>query len=62
MPTPLDEDTEAGPGARFNALVPGILLLVAVGGAIDLVLDRPQSWFSLHVIVEVAIMLTSLAF
>lgn len=62
MPTPLDEDLESDSGARFSVLVPGILLLVAVGGAIDLVLDRPRSWLSLHVIVEVAIMVTSLAF
>lgn len=62
MPTSLDEDIEGDAGVRFNALVPGILLLVAVAGAIDLVLDRPQSWLSLHVIVEVAIMVTSLTF
>jgi DNA-binding CsgD family transcriptional regulator len=43
-------------------LVPGILLLVAVGGAIDLILDRPERWLSAHVIMEVILMITSLTF
>ncbi len=55
---PLNDDTSA----TFNAFVPGILLLVAIGGAIDLALDRPQRWLSAHVIIEVALMITSLTF
>ena len=58
----LDESLNDDAGASFNAIVPGILLLVAIGGAIDLALDRPQRWFSVHVIVEVALMITSLTF
>lgn len=58
----LDESLNDDAGASFNAIVPGILLLVAIGGAIDLALDRPQRWFSAHVIVEVALMITSLTF
>ena len=58
----LDESLNDDAGASFNAIVPGILLLVAIGGAIDLALDQPQRWFSAHVIVEVALMITSLAF
>lgn len=46
----------------INVVVPGILLLVAIGGAIDLALDRPERWLSAHVIVEVALMVTSLTF
>lgn len=46
----------------FPVLVPAILLLVAVGGAIDLVLDRPTTWLSLHVLVEVTLMVVSLTF
>ena len=46
----------------FPVLVPGILLLVAIGGAIDLALDRPASWLSLHVLVEVTLMAVSLTF
>jgi DNA-binding CsgD family transcriptional regulator len=43
-------------------VVPGILLLVAIGGAIDLVLDQPARWLSAHVIIEVVLMITSLTF
>jgi len=42
--------------------VPGILLLVAIGGLIDLVSDRPESWLSVHVISEVVLLVTSLTF
>jgi DNA-binding CsgD family transcriptional regulator len=47
---------------RIPVLVPWILLLVAIGGLIDLVLDRPTDWLSLHVLLEVAVLVTSLAF
>jgi len=42
--------------------VAGILVLVAVGGAIDLVLDRPSQWMSTHVVFEVLMMAVSLSF
>jgi DNA-binding CsgD family transcriptional regulator len=37
-------------------------VLVALGGAIDLTLDRPERWFSTHVLFEVVIMGVSLSF
>lgn len=42
--------------------VPLALLLVAIaaGGAVDLLLDRPASWRSLHVIYEVGLILAAL--
>lgn len=58
----LDADPEDVAQPMFPVLVPGILLLVAIGGAVDLVLDRPASWLSLHVLVEVALMVVSLTF
>ena len=58
----LDEHPNEDASPSFNAIVPGILLLVAIGGAIDLALDRPEHWLSAHVIVEVALMATSLTF
>jgi DNA-binding CsgD family transcriptional regulator len=58
----LDAEPDEVARQMFPVLVPGILLLVAVGGAIDLALDRPQRWLSAHVIVEVALMITSLTF
>jgi DNA-binding CsgD family transcriptional regulator len=59
---PLDAEPDDVERPMFPVLVPGILLLVAVGGAIDLALDRPQSWLSLHVLVEVTLMVVSLTF
>lgn len=58
----LDESLNDDARTPLNAVVPGILLLVAVGGAIDLALDRPEHWLSAHVIVEVVLMVTSLTF
>jgi DNA-binding CsgD family transcriptional regulator len=43
-------------------VVSGFLLLVAIGGIVDLVLDRPERWFSLHVVVEVVLLVGSLTF
>ena len=53
-----DEDTTGA----LPLLVAGLLLLVAIGGAIDLVLDRPSRWLSAHVAFEVAMMVVSLSF
>ena len=58
----VDADPEEGAQRIFPVLVPGILLLVAVGGALDLALDRPTSWLSIHVLVEVTLMVVSLSF
>lgn len=55
--------TEDGEDAGSLPLaVAGILLLVAVGGAVDLVLDRPARWLSTHVVFEVLMMTVSLSF
>jgi DNA-binding CsgD family transcriptional regulator len=42
-------DTEIG---RLRPLLWIALLSIAVGGTIDLLLDRPESWLSFHVIFE----------
>lgn len=61
-------DTEAAivPDDEENPRLPlgvaAVLLLVAIAGVIDLVLDRPTTWRSAHVLFEVALMLTSLGF
>ena len=47
------------PSALRNAVV-ALLLLVATGGALDLALDRPTSWWSAHVMLEVVLTATSL--
>lgn len=40
----------------------GFLLVIVVGGLTDIVLDRPQSWWSVHIAVEVGMVVVSLAF
>jgi DNA-binding CsgD family transcriptional regulator len=58
----LEADPDDVARSPFPVLVPLILLLVAIGGAIDLALDQPASWLSLHVLVEVTLMVVSLTF
>jgi len=55
-----DHDDSGRP--PFPVLVPVVLLVVAIGGAVDLALDRPSTWVSLHVLVELALMTLSLTF
>jgi DNA-binding CsgD family transcriptional regulator len=62
VPEPFLTDLDDDAAGRFPLLVPGILLLVAIGGLVDLISDRPERWFSAHVIVEVTILVTSLTF
>jgi DNA-binding CsgD family transcriptional regulator len=53
------------PGTFEGPLAPVLavfLVMVVIGGTIDLVLDRPASWRSLHVAFEVAMVLVSLGF
>ena len=38
-----------------------LLVAIALGGTVDLVLDRPASWLSFHVFYEVALVLAALA-
>ena len=48
--------------ARFRVVVGTVLLLIVVGGTIDLILDDPDRLLSLHVILEVALVSVSLGF
>jgi len=47
---------------RLSLGIAAVLVLVAIAGVIDLVLDAPTTWRSAHVLFEVALMLTSLGF
>jgi DNA-binding CsgD family transcriptional regulator len=38
-----------------------LLLAIALGGTVDLLLDRPTNWLSFHVFYEVALVLAALA-
>lgn len=48
--------------AEPQLMVVWMLLLVAVGGALDLALDAPERWLSAHVLFDLALMMTSLGF
>ena len=45
----------------LRPLLIGVLLLIVVSGTVDLVLDAPDSWLSVHVIYEVALIAGALA-
>lgn len=54
-----DEGTDA---RRVPLAVAGILLMVAVGGGVDLAFDKPDQWLSAHVLFELGLMTISLSF
>lgn len=47
-------------GVRFRWLLTALLGAIALGGAVDLVLDRPTTGWSFHVLFEVALLALSL--
>lgn len=55
------DETDSMSGS-MPAVVALFLLFVVVVGIVDLALDRPDSWLSAHVAVEVALVVVSLAF
>lgn len=56
-----DENSDNLTGAWPPVLV-GFLLVIVVGGITDIVLDRPKSWFTAHIAVELGMVLVSLSF
>lgn len=55
----MEEEQDGLDSAQLRLLVLLLLAVVAVGGATDLYLDRPERWFTPHVLVEATIMLVS---
>jgi DNA-binding CsgD family transcriptional regulator len=55
-------DVLDGTSRQLVPLLALVLVLVVVVGTIDLVLDRPASWWSVHVAFELGIILLSLTF
>lgn len=45
---------------RFFGFLIGLLLLISFGGVVDLILDRPASYFTAHVLFEVTFILLCL--
>jgi DNA-binding CsgD family transcriptional regulator len=60
-PDEISENPDHLTGAWPPTLI-GFLLVIVIGGMADIVLDRPQSWMSLHIAVEVGMVLVSLSF
>jgi len=63
-PAPRTEpgDDAGGLAGRLPLLLAGVLTLIVIGGTIDLMLDRPRTWRSAHVIFELLLILLSLGF
>lgn len=55
----MDEQEDELDSARLRVILTVLLGCIAVGGAVDLILDRPAHWFTPHVLVELALMLAS---
>ena len=47
-------------GTRERALVIGVLALVAIGAAVDIVLDAPSPWLTVHILLELGLAALSL--
>lgn len=50
----LDDDLD-GDGRALRWLLAAVLLLAVIGGGVDLWLDAPETWWSLHVFYEVSL-------
>jgi DNA-binding CsgD family transcriptional regulator len=53
-----DPTNDVDPGFRLG--LTGLLIAIATWGVVDLALDRPEHWLSVHVLVEVGFVLLSL--
>ena len=47
-------------GRRFRLGLTALLIAIAAWGAVDIALDRPQEWLSVHVLVEIGFVLLCL--
>ena len=61
-PDEVVEDVGEATARRLAPILIAVLAVVVLGGTTDLLLDRPQSWRSLHVAFELGIILASLTF
>jgi DNA-binding CsgD family transcriptional regulator len=57
----MTDDTDNLTGA-FPPVLVAFLLMVVVGGLTDIALDRPKSWWSAHLLLEIGVVLASLGF
>ena len=52
-----ERDSEIRP---LDGVVMVVLVVVGLGGIVDLILDEPSSWWSAHVVLELALVATSI--
>lgn len=45
---------------RLRAVIVTVLLIIAAGESVDLMLDRPRDWVSVHVVFELALLIGAL--
>lgn len=55
----MDDGHDGLDSAQLRVLVMGLLGIVAVAGAVDVWLDRPEHWFTPHILVELGLMTVS---
>lgn len=60
--TEFDTESSASMGGPLPVVLAAFLLLVTVGGIVDLALDRPTTWWSWHVAVELVLVVASFGF
>ena len=55
----MDEGHDGLDSAQLRVLVMVLLGIVAIAGAVDIWLDRPEHWFTPHILVELGLMTVS---
>lgn len=54
-----DVEAEFDDDRRLRLVVLAVLVVIVIGGAVDLYLDGPDDWLSVHVLLEASLMLVS---
>ena len=60
MPDADGREMSGTPGATFNLYLILLLVAIAATGMADLILDRPDTWYSLHTLFEILFLLLCL--
>lgn len=60
--TEFESDTPVGMAGPLPVVLAAFLLLVTVGGIVDLAFDRPTTWLSWHVALEILLVVASFGF
>ena len=55
----MEEERDGLDSTQLRLLVTAVLAVVAIAGAVDLYFDKPERWFTPHVLVELTLMIAS---